>query len=55
VDKTFATPDGNALKVFGRLAWAHDWQSTPELTATFQELPGVSFPVKGPSPRRTKR
>jgi outer membrane autotransporter protein len=28
-DKTFAAPDGNALKMFGRLAWAHDWQSSP--------------------------
>ena len=49
-DKTFVAPDGNALKLFGRLAWAHDWQSTPELTATFQSLPAASFAVNGAKP-----
>jgi autotransporter-associated beta strand protein len=46
-EKTYAMPDGNALKLFGRLAWAHDWQSNPALTATFQSLPTASFVVNG--------
>lgn len=30
-----------------RLAWAHDWVSSPSLTATFETLPGASFVVNG--------
>ena len=47
VDTSFAYADGNALKLFGRLAWAHDWQTNPELTATFLSLPTASFVVNG--------
>jgi fibronectin-binding autotransporter adhesin len=46
-DKTFFMPNGDAMKLFGRLAWAHDWQSNPALTATFQSLPTASFVVNG--------
>jgi outer membrane autotransporter protein len=46
-DKTFAMPDGNALNLFGRLAWAHDWQSNPSIAATFIGLPTASFIVGG--------
>lgn len=30
-----------------RLAWAHDWVSSPTLTAAFQTLPGANFVVNG--------
>jgi outer membrane autotransporter protein len=49
-DKTFRLTDGNALKLFGRLAWAHDWQSDPSLNATFLGLPTASFVVNGAVP-----
>jgi outer membrane autotransporter protein len=49
-DKTFALPDGNAMKLFGRAAWAHDWQSNSSLQATFLSLPVVSFAVTGAKP-----
>jgi len=46
-DKTIAFADGDAVKLFGRLAFAHDWQSNPEMTATFLSLPTASFVVNG--------
>ncbi|HLW93004.1 MAG TPA: autotransporter outer membrane beta-barrel domain-containing protein, partial [Roseiarcus sp.] len=46
-DKTIAYPDGNALKLFARAAWAHDWESNPQLQATFISLPAASFIVNG--------
>jgi outer membrane autotransporter protein len=49
-DKTFHLADGNGLKLFGRMAWAHDWQSDPSLSATFLDLPTVSFVVNGATP-----
>jgi uncharacterized protein with beta-barrel porin domain len=49
-DKTFVMPDGEPMKLFGRLAWAHDWQSNSALTATFQSLPIASFVVNGARP-----
>jgi YVTN family beta-propeller protein len=39
--------DGNVVGLFGRAAWAHDWQSDPSLAAAFQSLPGASFLVTG--------
>lgn len=33
------------LTVFARLAWAHDWNTAREATATFQTLPGATFVV----------
>jgi outer membrane autotransporter protein len=51
-DKTFRLTDGNALKLFGRLAWAHDWQSDPALNPTFLGLPTASFVVNGAAPPR---
>jgi autotransporter-associated beta strand protein len=50
VGKTIAYPDGSALNLFGRLAWAHDWQGDPDLTATFQSVPAASFVVNGAKP-----
>src|SRR5262249_2418395 len=43
---------GQALAtVFGRAAWAHDWQSAPQASATFLGLaPVASFVVGGAQP-----
>lgn len=46
-DKTFAYPDGDALKLFGRAAWVHQWETNPALQATFVGLPTASFTVNG--------
>ena len=43
-------PGNGVLKLFGRLAWAYDWQSNPALTATFQNVPTASFAVNGAKP-----
>jgi outer membrane autotransporter protein len=48
--KTVVLADGNTLDVFGRAAWAHDWQSDSALTAEFLGLPGSSFIVNGAKP-----
>ena len=37
-------------RLAGRLAWAHDWVSDPNLMPTFQALPGASFIVNGATP-----
>jgi outer membrane autotransporter protein len=50
VDKTYALDRNNALSLFGRVAWAHDWYSDPSVTATFQSLPGSSFTEFGAAP-----
>ena len=49
-DKSFAQSDGSTVNLFGRLAWAHDWQSNPNLTATFIGLPTATFVVNGAAP-----
>jgi outer membrane autotransporter protein len=49
-DKTFAMPDGNAVKLFGRLAWAHDWQNNSAIEASFIGLPTAAFAVTGARP-----
>ena len=49
-DQTFAQADASTLDLFARLAWAHDWQSTPNLTATFIGLPTATFVVDGAAP-----
>jgi uncharacterized protein with beta-barrel porin domain len=38
------------LMLTARLAWAHDWVTTPALDAVFQSLPGTSFVVNGAKP-----
>jgi len=43
-------PDSNVLKLFGRLAWAHDWQSNPTIEASFIGLPAAGFVVNGARP-----
>jgi uncharacterized protein with beta-barrel porin domain len=49
-DQVFAQADGDSVVLFGRVAWAHDWQSNPNLTATFIELPAATFVVDGATP-----
>jgi autotransporter-associated beta strand protein len=49
-DKTFALADGDALKLFGRAAYVHDWQNNPAMTATFEGLPTAFFVVNGAKP-----
>jgi autotransporter-associated beta strand protein len=49
-NKTLVLSNDNAAKIFGRVAWVHDWQSNPALTATFQSLPTASFAVNGAKP-----
>ncbi len=39
--------NGMPLTLRARVAWAHDWASTPSLAATFQTLPGANFVVNG--------
>jgi hypothetical protein len=45
---------GNSVvSLFGRAAWAHDWQNTPQASATFLGLsPIAAFIVNGAKPRR---
>jgi uncharacterized protein with beta-barrel porin domain len=46
-----ASIDPNTFtSVRARLAWAHDFWSSPEVTASFVALPGSSFVVKGARP-----
>jgi outer membrane autotransporter protein len=35
------------LALRGRVAWAHDWITDPNLIPTFEALPGASFLVQG--------
>ena len=49
-DQTFAQAGASTVNLFGRLAWAHDWQSNPNLTATFIGLPTATFVVNGAAP-----
>ena len=49
-DKTFVLADGDALKLFGRAAFVHDWQNNPAVAATFQDLTTATFVVNGARP-----
>jgi outer membrane autotransporter protein len=49
-DHGFAQADGSSVVLFGRAAWAHDWQSNPNLTASFLGLPTATFVVSGATP-----
>jgi uncharacterized protein with beta-barrel porin domain len=42
--------NGMPLVLNARLAWAHDWVTSPTLDAVFQSLPGTSFVVNGATP-----
>ncbi|MGO4712584.1 autotransporter outer membrane beta-barrel domain-containing protein [Bradyrhizobium sp. 2TAF24] len=50
-DRSFALTDG-MLVLRGRLAWAHDYNPTSNVTATFQNLGAASFVVNGATPAR---
>ncbi|MES5483026.1 autotransporter domain-containing protein [Bradyrhizobium sp. INPA03-11B] len=45
-DKSFAVPNG-VLTLRSRFAWAHDFDPSRAVAATFQALPGASFVVNG--------
>ncbi len=47
VERSIALADATTLVLRGRAAWAHDWNSSPSVTATFQTLPGSAFTVLG--------
>lgn len=47
-DQSIAMADG-VLTLRGRLAWAHNFETTPSIAAAFQTLPGTSFVVNGAS------
>jgi len=50
-NKEFLLASTARLNVFGRAAWAHDWQSAPQANATFLGLaPIASFTVGGAKP-----
>jgi uncharacterized protein with beta-barrel porin domain len=40
------------LALRGRIAWAHDWITDPNLIPTFEALPGASFLVQGATPAK---
>jgi uncharacterized protein with beta-barrel porin domain len=48
INKTTLLADGDTFTLFGRAAWAHDWDhDLASLTPTFLALPGASFVVNG--------
>jgi uncharacterized protein with beta-barrel porin domain len=47
IDKAMVLPTGMPVDLFGRLAYAHDWQTNPSLGASFLALPGTNFSVEG--------
>jgi outer membrane autotransporter protein len=49
-DRNVALSAGCSVDLFGRAAWAHDWQSNPNLSATFIGLPTATFVVNGAAP-----
>ena len=49
-DRMFAVSGDTSLDLFGRLAWAHDWQSNASVTATFIGFPAATFVVNGAAP-----
>lgn len=53
VDKTYSIDRESAFSLFGRAAWAHDWNSDPTLIAAYQSaLPGSNFTVTGAAPAK---
>ena len=50
LDKWMVVSNDAVLGLRAGLAWAHDWESNPSLTAAFQTLPGSSFIVNGATP-----
>jgi uncharacterized protein with beta-barrel porin domain len=53
IDKTISTNTNSAFSLFGRAAWAHDWNTDTTLNAAYQSsLPGSSFTVTGATPAK---
>ncbi len=51
LSNTYRVADNALVTAFGRAAWAHDWEDTPQATATFVGLaPIASFIVNGGKP-----
>jgi outer membrane autotransporter protein len=46
-DKSFETQHDTTLTLRGRLAWAHNYNTDRNVTATFLTLPGATFVVNG--------
>jgi outer membrane autotransporter protein len=51
-DQVIALADRSRIVPFGRAAWAHDWQTNPNLTAAFTALPGPTLVAFGAVPPR---
>jgi outer membrane autotransporter protein len=51
-DKQILFNWNSVLALRGRVAWAHDWISDPNVLPTFQALPGASFIVQGATPAK---
>lgn len=49
-DQMFAQAGAGTIDLFGRVAWAHGWQSNPDLAASFIGLPAATFVVNGAAP-----
>jgi uncharacterized protein with beta-barrel porin domain len=49
-DTAFTSAGGTDFHLFGRMGWAHDWQTNPQLDATFLGLQDASFVVNGAIP-----
>ncbi|HSR78162.1 MAG TPA: autotransporter-associated beta strand repeat-containing protein [Xanthobacteraceae bacterium] len=51
LSKSYLLADNVLVTAFGRAAWAHDWEDTPQATATFVGLaPIATFIVNGAKP-----
>ena len=50
ISKNFLLAGGDSIALFGRAAWAHDWDSNLGMTPTFLSLPGASFAMNGAAP-----
>ena len=49
-DRALTLNPGAVLILRGRVAWAHDWVTSPSLVPTFLALPGAGFIVFGATP-----
>jgi len=51
LSNSYLVANNTLVTAFGRAAWAHDWEDTPQATATFIGLaPIASFIVNGGKP-----
>ncbi len=52
-DRILALYSDAALTFRARIAWAHDWVTSPSLAPAFQALPGAGFLVYGATPAKS--